>query len=99
MTYHYQHTRTWPIYTASNDRIGYPDLPNEDDEEEYQQQIYPPAQGHYFCQIVEQHILLHERQPHPLLFIPPTAPTDPFRITQYQFNAAIQQSVSGISRL
>lgn len=83
--------REWPIRHYTEERLDYPNLIDRYNESTYIEEIFPQLRGFYFSQVVERHIILHSRTPHPLLYLPPTAPTAPYRITQYQFNALAQQ--------
>lgn len=91
-TYVTERGRSWRIWNDFDPRIDYPNLIDRYNQDTYIEEIFPTVRGYYFSQTVERHIVLHTRTPHPLLYIPPTAPTDPFRITQYQFNAVLEQT-------
>lgn len=82
--------RSWHIRDQHEDRIDYPNIIERYNEETYQEEILPSVRGCYFTQIIERHIRIHNDQPHPLVYIPPTAPLYPFRITEPQFNALFE---------
>lgn len=81
---------TWEIQEPDSERIEYPDYIERTSSRVYIREIFPPLRGYYFSNFIKEHIRYQASHPNELVFIPPTAVVNPFRISEAQFNGILQ---------